>query len=87
MRAVRRRGILEVVHCGRGPSSRVRARVSPVQHLFRGGHKCDIHMFQGGQRCHERFGVPEEETADGGAVGSNRRRAGPGDVTFGHTLR
>ena len=36
MRAARRQGVLEVVRCGTRPSSRVRARTHPVQHLLRG---------------------------------------------------
>ena len=57
MRAARRQGVLGVVSCGTGPSSRVRARAPPVQHL-RGGCKRGLHAFQGGRRHHERFGEP-----------------------------
>ena len=49
------------------PSSRVRALAPPVQHLPRGGYKCDLHAFQGGQRHHRRFGSPKEEKGGGGA--------------------
>ena len=38
MRAARRQGVFEVVRCGTRPSSRVRARTPPVQHLLRGGY-------------------------------------------------
>ena len=53
-------------HCGTRPSSRVRARAPPVQHLLRGGHKRGLHAFQGGQRHHGRFGTPEEKKGGGG---------------------
>ena len=66
MRAPRRQGVLKVVRCGTRPSSRVRARTPPVQHLFRGGYKFGLHAFQGGQRHHGRFGTPEEEKGGGG---------------------
>ena len=42
--------MLEGVRCGTGPSSRVRVRAPPVQHLLRGGYKRGVHAFQGGQR-------------------------------------
>ena len=57
MRAARQLGVLGVVRCGTGPSSRVRARAPPVQHL-RGGCKRGIHAFQGEQRDRGRFGAP-----------------------------
>ena len=66
MRAARRQVVLEVVCCGIKPSSRVRARAPPVQHLLRGGYKRGLHAFQGGQRHHERFGTPEGEKGAGG---------------------
>ena len=51
-----------MVHCGTGPSSGVRARAPPVQHLLRGGYKRGLHTFQGGQIQHdERFGASKEE--------------------------
>ena len=50
MRAARRQGLLEVACCGTSPSSRVRARGPPVQHLLRVGYKSGLHAFQGGQR-------------------------------------
>ena len=65
MRAARRQGVLEVVRYGTRPSSRVRARTPPVQHLLRGGYKLGLHAFQGGQRQHGRFGTPEEEKGGG----------------------
>ena len=34
MRAARRKGVLGLVRCGTGPSSWVRARAPPVQHIF-----------------------------------------------------
>ena len=37
MRAARRQGVLGVVHCGTGPSSRARAHAPPIEHLLRGG--------------------------------------------------
>ena len=55
MRATRRQGVLGMVCCGTRPSSRVRARAPPVQHLLRGGYKRGLHAFQGGQRHHGRF--------------------------------
>ena len=67
MRAVRRQSALEVVYCGTRPSSRVRARAPPVQHLLRGGYKRGLHAFQGGQMHHGRLGTPEEEKGAGGA--------------------
>ena len=67
MRAARRQMcVLGVVHCGLRPSSKVRARASPVQHLLRGGYKRGLHAFQGEQRHHGRFGAPEEEKGAGG---------------------
>ena len=56
------------------PSSRVRARAPPVQHLPRGGYERDLHAFQGGQRHHGGFGTPEEEK--GGAEGKGEGTAG-----------
>ena len=38
-------GVLKVVRCGTRPSSRVRARAPPVQHLLRGGYKRGLHAF------------------------------------------
>ena len=84
MRAARRQGVLEVVHCGTRPSSRVRARTPPVQHLFRGGYKLGLHAFQGEQRHHGRFGTPEEEKGGGRAAGSNCRRVSPRDAASGY---
>ena len=69
MRAARRHGVLEVVCCGTTPSSRVRARAPPVQHLLCGGYKRGLHAFQGGQRHRGRFGIPDEEKGGGGAGG------------------
>ena len=66
MRVARRHGVLEVVCCGTRPSSRVRARAPPVQHLLCGGYKRGLHAFQGGQRHHGRFGTAEDETGGGG---------------------
>ena len=86
MRAARRQGVLEVVRCGTRPSSRVRARAPPVQHLLRGGYKRGLHAFQGGQRHHGRFGTPEEETEGGEPGGSNCRRVIPRDDALGRAL-
>ena len=69
MRAARRQGALEVVCWGTRPSSRVRARTPPVQHLLRGGYKRGLHAFQGEQRHHGRFGTPEEEEGGGRSRG------------------
>ena len=87
MRAARRRGVLEVVRCETCPSSKVRARAPPVQHLLRGGYKRDLHAFQGGQRHHGRLGTPEEEKGGGGAGESNCRSVSPRDAALGHALR
>ena len=87
MRAARRQGVLEVVRRGTRPSSRVRARTPPVQHLLRGGYKLGLHAFQGGQMHHGRFGTPEEEKGGGWAGGSNCRRVGPRDAALGYALR
>ena len=65
MRAARRQGMLGLVHCGTGPSSRMRARAPPVQHILRGGYKRGLHAFQGEQRHRGRFGGPEEENGGG----------------------
>ena len=70
MRTARRQTVLGVVCCGTGPSSRVRTRAPPVQHLLRGGYKRGLHAFQGWQRHHGRFGAPEEEYEGGGAEGT-----------------
>ena len=66
MRAARREGVFEVVRCGTRPSSRVRARTPPVQHLLRGGYIFGLHAFEGGQRHHGHFGTLEEEKGAGG---------------------
>ena len=66
MRAARRQGVLGVVRCGTGPSSRVRVRAPHVQHLPRGGYRRGLHAFQGGQRHYGRFGTPEKEKVGGG---------------------
>ena len=71
MRVARRSGVLGVLRCGTGPSLRVRARVSPVQHLLSGGYKLGLHAFQGGQRHHGRSGAHEGKTR------------GPGEATAG----
>ena len=84
MRAARRQGVLEVVRCGTRPSSRVRARTPPVQHLLRGGYKPGLHAFQGGQRHYGRFGTPEEEKGGGG---SNCRTVSHRDAALEYTLR
>ena len=73
MRAARRQGVLEVVHCGTRPSSRVRARAPPVQHLLCGGYIRGLHAFQGGQRHHGRFGHLRKK---GGAEGRGEATAG-----------
>ena len=70
-----RQGVLEVVRCGTRPSSRVRARTPPVQHLLRGGYKRGLDAFQGGRRYHGRFGTPEEEKGGGRAGRSNCRKS------------
>ena len=70
-----------------GPSSRVRARAPPVQHLLRDVYKRVLHAFQGGQKHHGGFGASEEENGAGGAGGSKHRRARIGDVALGHALR
>ena len=61
------------VRCVARPSSRVRARVLPVQHLLRGGYERGLHAFQGGQRHHGRFGTPEEERGAGGRGGGGEQ--------------
>ena len=38
-------GVLGVVRCGTTPSSRVRSRAPPVQHLLRGGYKRSLRAF------------------------------------------
>ena len=77
MRAARRQGVLEVVRCGARPSSGVRARAPPIQHL-RGGYKLGLHAFQGGQRHHGRFSTPEGEKGGGGG--------GQGEATVGESV-
>ena len=60
-------GVLEGLRCGTGPSSRVRARAPPVQHILYGGYKRGLQaFFQGKQRHHECSGAPEEENRGGG---------------------
>ena len=86
MRAARRQGVLGVVRCGIEPSSRVRARALPVQHILRGGYKRGLHAFQVGHKHHGRFAAPEEEKGGGGAGGSNCMRASPGDAALGYAL-
>ena len=67
MRAAGRQGVLGVVRCGIGSSSKVRAPAPPVQYLLCGGYSRDLNEFQGGQRHHkQRFGASEEETGGGG---------------------
>ena len=84
MRAARRQGMLGVVCIGTRPSSRVRPRVPPVQHLLRGGFTRGLRVFQDGQMHHGRFGTPEAERGGGGAGGSNCRRVSPVDAALGH---
>ena len=76
MSAARRQDVLGVVRCGTRPSSRVRARAPPVQHLLRDGYTRGLHAFQGRQRHHGRFGIPEEE----------KGAAGRGEATAGETV-
>ena len=83
IRRARWQGVLGVVRCGTRPSSRVRARAPPFQHLLRGGHERGPHAFQGRQTHHERFGTPEEEKR---ARGSNCRTVSLGDAALGHAL-
>ena len=66
MSAARQQGVLGAVRCGTKPSSRVRARTPPVQHILRGSFRRGFHAFQGGQRHHGGFGTPEEEKGAGG---------------------
>ena len=47
MRTARRQGELGVVRRGTRPSSRVRSRAPPAQHLLRGGYNRGLHAFQG----------------------------------------
>ena len=61
MRATRRQGVLGVVRCATRPSSRVRARVPPVQHLFRGGYKSGLHAFK----------LPNNNVLRGEKIGEN----------------
>ena len=84
MRAARRQGVLGVVRCVTGPSSRVRACTPSVRHLLRGGYKRGLHVFEGEQRHHGRFGAPDEKNGGGGDGGSNRRRVSLGDIALGH---
>ena len=82
MRAARRQGVLGVVRCRAKPSSKVRARAPPVQHLLRGGYKRGLRALQGGQRHHGRFGAPEEDKGGGG-----REEATAGDAALATPLR
>ena len=67
MRATRRQGVLGVVCCGIGSSSKVRTRPPPVQHLLREGYRRGLSEFQDGQRHHKQgFGASEEEKRCGG---------------------
>ena len=87
MRAARRQGVLGIIHCGTGPSSRVHARAPPVKYLLRGGHKRGLHAFQGGQRHHGRLGAPKEEKRGRGGGGKQLgRRASPGDAALEHAF-
>ena len=82
MRTARPQGVPGVVCCGTRPSSRLRARAPPVQHLLRGGYKRGLHAFRGGQRRHGRFGTPEKEKGGRGAGGDNCRRVSSGDAAY-----
>ena len=57
-------GVLRRIRGGTGPSSRVRARARPVQHLLHGGYRS---LFNDGRRHHGRLSASEEENAGGGA--------------------
>ena len=63
--------------CGTGPSSRVRSRAPPVQHLLRGDYERGLHAFQGGQRHHGRFGAPEKENVGWGGAGKQPPESHP----------
>ena len=83
MRAARRRGVLRVVRCGAGPSSRVRAHALPAQHFAQvinvacTRFKADKHIMDALVHLRKKMG----------AGGSNRREVSPGDIAVGHALR
>ena len=64
MRAAQRQGVFGVVPYKTTPSSRVRARAPPVQHLLRGRYNRGLHAFKGGRRHHGRLGTPQKEKED-----------------------
>ena len=58
-----------MISCETRPSSRARARTSPLQPLLCGGYRRSLHEFQGGQRHHGRSDAPQEKNGGKGARG------------------
>ena len=83
MRAARRQDVLEVVRCGTRPSSRVRARAPPAQHLLRGGYKRGLHAFQANKCIMDALVHLRKKR---GAGRTNCRRVSPCNATLGHAL-
>ena len=75
MRAARRQGVLGVVRCGTGPSSRVRSRASLVQHLLRGGYNVTQTRFKA-----------DKDIMDA-LVQLRKKKGAPGDANLVHARR
>ena len=86
MRAARRQGVLGVVRCGTGPSSRVRLVPLLFKILFAVAIKRPYTRFKVDKDIVDTL-VHLRKKRGRGTGGSNRRRVGPSDIVLGHDLR
>ena len=86
MSAARRQGVLEVVRCGTRPSSRVCARISPVQHLLRGVINEASTRLKADKGIMDALEHLRKKGGTGGAGASNCRRVSPRDAPSGYAL-
>ena len=87
MRAARRQCVLEVICCGTKPSSRVRNRAPPVQHLLRGGYKRGLHALQGGRRHQDALVHLRKKRGAGGRKEATAGESVLATVALEHALR
>ena len=83
MRAARRRGMLGVIRCGAGSSSRVRAHAPSVQN-FAAVINVACTRFKADKNIMDALVHLRKKT---GAGRRNRRKVSPGDIAVGHALR
>ena len=69
MRAARRQSVLGVVHCGTGPSLRVRSRAPPVQRLLRGVYDVAYTHFKADKDIMDALVHPRKKKGAGGGGG------------------